>query len=378
MDLLGPFLHSRSKHSLGRATWFGGVVSLLVMVTMLNVIPLQPIQYLSAVRITGPHRLQELDLEQLSQVDDSDRTKARIVAIKPIKPTDGQSSNSLIVDVYFVGHHRIAESDLFQKFQTLASSQFPPIRDEETERELRWANWRKEVLKHSIAQIRQEISDAVELPSDRFANPSTQDGLASGMQIEPIKSPFQVASVRTNESELSELHNLESDLLGQFRSVEENLAYLTDAGLRSQLASTKLALLPNSIRALPRSGKVEPQQIVGLLIMGLASWLLVGWIYLYVARGGGSDPRLVAKWLERLSVPYAGSVNWTGRLGSNESHEDGLHELEQKTTWYFHGLEYVVLLLGLWVVVRFSLDPHWRILLLDQPLSGLARLCREI
>ncbi len=131
------------------------------------------------------------------------------------------------------------KSELFQKFQTLASSQFPPIRDEETnENCVGQIGEKKSQALHRPDQARDQRRGRIAKRSIR--KPQYARRLAVACRSNRFKSPFQVASVRTNESELSELHNLESDLLGQFRSVEENLAYLTDAGLRSQLASTKL------------------------------------------------------------------------------------------------------------------------------------------
>ncbi len=382
------------RKTLGRAFWCGTIAGLLAMVMALNCFPLQNIYYtIYAPTILSPAYLRHFE-SLIRQEGAINVGPYRVVGIQRTGSQSIEASSRLqkpnsvpltSANLQLLSRFVPERFELESSLAEATHGVVLPNDSEELGKKIRQAKWRREAIRHaqrvlvedrnrnlsllastpipSKAEETDMVTSEVDSPlgapiANTVATPTESESPPSN------ESPFQVAS-NPRIMESPQDAQLESQLARDLDQVEQTLRNLTadQKSQRNPLEGT--IAISRSFRVRPVSPRISTSQLLGLLLIGMTTWAVVIWSYLRLARGGGSDPRRVIAWLERIGIPNIGNLSLLGR----EPVQDHRNALRLMGT-----LEWGLLLIACWIAFRFAYDQHWRTLVIEQPLGGLARL----
>lgn len=395
-----------------KAIWCGAVGSLLGMITALNFLPIQPMGYLATTSIVAsPARLASLQSHVITpQTVLAEPNSIAILGFKvstndPNQPEelaarDGMSSlQTGVISCY--SNQMPAVSDLSSVIETASQVAILEVDQTDELRKLRQDRWRREVAQHSLIQVQQELANyhpesqqgfvrldpIQETDNDSQANATdisvlgppraneTDEGSEKVVEPSPPNLPFHSAGFRAGNGEVVELESLRDQLTNSIETLDKEIAAQMRALEKSSEHARGLLEITKQWSVQPVAGRVSLDKAIGLILIGFTCWLGVGFFYLWLARGGGSNPLSVAVWLERLGVPHYGTWSSLPNIPVElEVESDSNFASMRLNRW----LEWLSLTLAIWIAVRFAIDPNWRLLILDQPLSGLSRLFSQI
>lgn len=400
---------AESRRLMRRSAWCGVVCSLAVLLTALNAFPPFNIHYqVRSEIVISESRLEQLqqtvqrDLEsvQKGELKEAHLVSARVLdrGFSPTSQLDGTTEDLALVEVNSVWMHR-ASDDAHQDWLTTLTRSTQPTEDHsQIARQRRTARWEADVAKQylerhefladysppsstgdgrtfELANHRSSISaslashrPASHLPSIQHPN-SPQEALS--------RSPSTAAGTQTSPA--ANHSEARSKLAAELASAVQR-ARETEAALQLQIEqSAGLLQIASPPETTARSQGIPFWMAASVLVLGLATGSLTGWVQHRLQSGGAHIPKHVAKRLEIDGIPQLGEIHipsdqvlqrdWldvASRRANEASRRTGRH-LIQIGEW----------VLGFWILfigLRIIADPMWRNILLESPLAAFGRV----
>lgn len=427
-----------------KAGWCGAVAGLLSMLIALNFIPIQSVAFLLTTRVVGSHeRIAALArTQQELRQEPSQRFFLSVSPTIASNPPVSATTNLEATQVAVFAKHLVPPTELQDLLESGSQVEDSSTRElQQIAALLRQNQWKHESLLHSLSELEKELEaklsltransdsgnawsyhpltpttpDAAEDPTSPLGRPvpnqvaEDTSNRVSQTNEPPANAPFLSASYHAQPEAVGELESLRDRLLEELGDLEEHLAQLRQNQLRMSDEAHGILEVTGDWKVRPIGGRVRLSQALGLIGVGLASWVAVAILYYWLARGRGANPRSVALWMERAGIPFQGvwstqtpstiremkvdsstsSVSHpaSSPLTLSSPHFIGptdstlaTHEPSIQTEPCFASirlqrvLESTLMLMLVWAAIRFAVDPHWRLLTLDQPLAGLSRL----
>ena len=398
-----------------RAWWCGTVFALALLVSLLNVFPPQSIHYRVEAEVVLSHsRLQELEqvltageamaapsagpvLRRIDVLDQMPWDAPPAPASGLNGAVDSESNGSavgpagiratadgaVLAKLTAIWPERCSNADCLAWIRRITGNSDSAVFESEAGRTARFAQWELAAAEHYAARHDFLRSPASTQPSQQAESSpaATTDGrtftLASSRGNPTISTSSYVKPVP--ESAPAAEQEMRDELDAMVESASDRFQASQVAYQRVQDSTAgpvHLAGAPH-LKAEPES---MPTWLVGsVLVLGLASGAIAGWVHCRIQSGGGFEPQAVAHQLELEGLPIAGvkalSISALDESGWIAATGDRARAIGRGTTRNLILLsESVVFVWVSCLAIRFVTDAYWRQLLIDNPLAGLSRI----
>lgn len=398
---------------LGRSAWCGLVCALAAVITTVNLLPPAGVGYkVTSQILVSPKRFERLKQELKKSTPTA--AEATLLDIKllddaPTRRMANPQESQVLLQVSSQWPQRTSAQRLQKWLQTISTVDERALSSHEAARAQRFARWEVQVREQYLNQHREALlakraTDA-EPDTDAVVG-STSSKYASNIKLASNSTQPRVkfATLGESKSPVGEVENtspapsVESSLeltapqagedespsdeyekqlqaeLATARAIEQNVTgEVTNQAVQ---VSGKLVLAgPGRVSAIP--DRLPRNQVLSIIILALAVGALGGWVNHRAQSGGTFSAADVSRNLQLLGLPVLGNVI----LPTNEL--EGVEgEVNRRFTdvrrWLMQQClalaELIVLFWCLAILIRMVLDPLWRGLVWEDPLSALARL----
>ena len=398
---------------LGRSVWCGLVCALAAVITVVNLLPPAHVGYQVTNQVLVSPQRYELLKQELKKPAPSSG-EATLLSVKLLDDKSSRLNkpheDQVLVEVNSQWAARTSTPRLHKWLNDISTLNERSLSNNEAARIHRFARWEVQVREHYLDQHRQallakkasesdaarnDIADAApsKFPSNiklassptkpriKFATlgeskPAEADKGTTGAPVTPNEGALELIGPLTEEAP-SPSDEFEKQL-HQELEVAKRLEHDISGAVTHQAieASGKLTLAGvGRVSAMP--DRIPRNQVLSIFVLALAAGALGGWVNHRAQSGGTYLAADVSRNLELLGLPMLGNV----RLPSSE-----LTGVEGEVSRRFVDVrrwlmqqclalaELVVLFWCLAILIRLVLDPLWRGLVWEDPLSGLARL----
>lgn len=396
---------------LGRSVWCGMVCALVAVITVVNILPPAGVGYQVTNQIlVSPKRFELLQQELKKSAPSS--TEATLVDVKLLDEVKtqrlaNQQESQVLLQVSSQWTERTTAPRVQKWLNAVSTVDERAVSHSDAARVQRFARWEVQVRQQYLQQHREallakKISEA-EANADSLAD-SAKPKLPANIKLasNPDKPKVKFAtlgeiknSVGENSAsqsandgtlELSGPEPVEDaspsddfekqlrDELEQARRVEQDVA--GELVSQAAQASGKLTLTKaGRVTAIPE--RMPRNQVLSIIVLAMAVGALGGWVNHRAQSGGSFRAVDVSRNLQLLGLPVLGKVSLpTSELAGVEG-EVTRRFTDVRRYMMQQCLALAELMLLFWclaILIRMVLDPLWRGLVWENPLSGLARL----
>ncbi len=398
---------------LGRSAWCGMVCALAAVITVVNIMPPAAVGYKITTQIqVSPKRYEQLKQElQRAQPSSSE---AALMDIKLLDDTTGlrrtqPQDSQVLLEVSSYWGERTTAQRVHKWLNSISALNEQAVSHIEAARVQRFARWEVQTRQHYLNQYQldrlskkaaQAGTSAAEIAESTPPKYPNNIKLASS----PSKPRVKFATLGESKSEEAEANqapvestadsSLElnsaqptedkspSDAYEQLLQAELEAAKKIEQDVSSEVASQaakasgKLTMIrAGRVSAVP--DRMPRNQVLSILVLAVAMGALGGWVNHRAQSGGTYRAVDVSHNLQLLGLPVLGNVHLpTSELAGIEG--EITRRVVDVRRWLMQQClalaELVVLFWCLAILIRLVLDPLWRGLVWENPLSGLARL----
>ncbi len=407
---------------LGRSVWCGLVCALVAVITVVNLLPPASVGY----RVTNQILVSPKRYELLQQELTKTKPTSPEAVLLSVKLLDDAKSHrladpqdvQLLLEVSSQWPHRTTAPKVQKWLTTISTLDERAVSHLDTARAQRYARWEVQtrqlyLQQHRDAMLAKRASAAAEkanalaetstskLPSNiklasnpdkpriKFATLDETQGVELGGTQTSATTDSTVSTGTSGAAGSLELSGngvaedaspsdefekqLEAEL-DAARKLEQNVT--SEVVNQALMASGKLKLAGKGrVSAVP--DRMPRNQVLSIIVLALAGGALGGWVNHRAQSGGSFSAVDVSRNMQLLGLPVLGNLSLpTSEIEGVEG------ELTRRFTdvrrWIMQQcLALAELMLLFWclaIVIRMVLDPLWRGLVWENPLSGLARL----
>ncbi len=408
---------------LGRSVWCGMVCAVAAVVTVVNLLPPAGVAYRVTNQIVVSPKRYDLLKAELKKPQPSS-TEATLINVRlldesPHRRIADPNDSQVLLEVSSIWTSRTSMQRVQKWLGSISTLDEHAVSHIEAARVQRFARWEVETREQYLRQHREALlakrnaesdspasgladagsskySSNIKLASSpnkprlKFATLGAGSEAASDAAIDLSSSTASTESTSSTSTEgtlelsgpqgqedASPSDEFEKQLqieLDAARRAEQNVT--SEVANQAMQASGKLTLAGSArVHAVPE--RMPRNQVLSIIVLAFAVGALGGWVNHRAQSGGTFRAVDVSRSLQLLGLPVLGNVQLpTSELAGIEG--EVTRRFTDVRRWLMQQClalaELAVLFWCLAILIRMVLDPLWRGLVWENPLSGLARL----
>ncbi len=366
------------RQAARRGAWSAVVTALAVLLTAINVFPPAKVFYQSKAKLIVARGGVDKLLEQLRadrQTPGNGGQDAMLTSVRVLDQVEAgsvlpsENQEMVLVETVSVWRKHCDVPTQRQWLESITKVEDSDIEQSQFARNHRFAQWELQVAKH--------YRDSHIFLADKKSISVSENGRGLYLAKAVQRPQTKLAAYATVKPQFVDRAETRQGLEAEVRRTEAQVQANMVAWRQSAAAipDLQLASLPKVTAV---SSRVPRTAVLFLLLAGVFTASIGGWIQHRVYVGGLFASSLVAAKLEHQGLPKLGDLAIVTHEKKNQMWLDRTEDAVVSLTATFakHLVRASETTIGIWLVfisVRLLLDPTWRTLLSESPLSALGR-----